>query len=99
MAASLQSILQGLSSVLAVAVVALLPAACESTGGVTREGVTVVTAPSFFDADAVVEEAGLAETEVCLDADVEQAQFNEPSASDLERLGRPNGQFGALALR
>jgi hypothetical protein len=36
MAASLQSILQGLSSVLGVAVVALLPAACETSGDLAR---------------------------------------------------------------
>jgi hypothetical protein len=76
MAASLQSILQGLSSVLGVAVVALLPVACDSSGdlarGADRPYAAVIEAAPTFSGLAKTEAASNLgspkdETPICID--------------------------------
>lgn len=100
MTASLQSIVQGLSSVLGVAVLALLPMACENSGDraagpAPREAVVLeadMALSKLAEAGAVIERGSL-EREApmtCLGADSE-APETSPKSEPERRVSSPFG--------
>jgi hypothetical protein len=109
MTASLQSILQGLSSVLGVAVVALLPAACENSGarvgGADSPHAAVVEADPTFSSLAMTEAASdlsspKDETPICLGNDndsqvLASCQPGQPEYRSGSRLPDPAAHPGS----
>lgn len=108
MTASLEYILQGLSSVLAVAVVALLPAACEKSddraGSVGTQNAAVLVADPVFSDRAVTEaaiERDLAEweTKLGLDTCSEERVSCQPGQPGDRSIARPRDPAESLGSR